>query len=300
MKDATGPRTWVFPNRNAIGLAAVLVGMGYAGLTQNNGAAYLLCFLLAGVALVSSVHAWANVRGIAVEAQGPRAVFAGEELAVKVRARSERRRVHDGIALRAVSGGTAALFPLIAAEGAAEGQVLARAEWRGVYATLRMRIESRCPLGFWTARTTVEMAAPHHVYPEPNGDRPLPITRAATRAGSGGTRAEGDDFAGVRAWRAGESQRHIDWKAVARGQPLLIKEWSGEPDTTVHLDWDALGDLPAEARLSQLARWIVQAERGGQLYALRLPDSTTPPARGESHYHACLRRLAEFPGEDGA
>ena len=124
----------------------------------------------------------------------------------------------------------------------------------------------------------------------------MPLAPAPARTGRDGTRTEGDDFGGVRAWRTGESQRHIDWKAAARGQPLLIKLWSGDADTTVVLDWDTLGDLPPEARLRQLARWIVQAERGGSQYELRLPGGTLPLARGDAHYHACLRRLAEFPG----
>jgi uncharacterized protein (DUF58 family) len=142
----------------------------------------------------------------------------------------------------------------------------------------------------------VSIAAPHWVYPASAGTRPLPVTLAPARAARDGTRTEGDDFGGVRAWRVGESQRHIDWKAAARGQPLLIKQWSGDADTTVVLDWDTLADLAPEARLSQLARWIVQAERGGSQYALRLPGVALPAARGEAHFHACLRRLAEYSG----
>jgi len=291
------PTTRVMPNRNTVGLFAVLLAMWYAGVTQNNGAAYLLCFVFLGVSLVSIVHAWANLRGIAVEAHVLRAAFAGEEFAVNVRISSARRRDLDGIYLLPADGGTSAHFPLVAADAPADGRLTVIAARRGVFATLRLQIESNYPLGFFTARSTGEVAAPHTVYPAPRGELPLPISVTAARSGSGGLRAEGDDFAGVRAWRAGESQRHIDWKAVARGQPLVIKEWSGDTDGTVLLAWESLGDLPTETRLSQLARWIAQAERGGQLYALRLPGVQLPAARGEAHYHACLRRLAEFPAE---
>ena len=41
---------------------------------------------------------------------------------------------------------------------------------------------------------------------------------------------EGDDFAGVRAYVPGESQRHIDWRAVARGQPLMTKQFAAEAE----------------------------------------------------------------------
>ena len=105
----------------------------------------------------------------------------------------------------------------------------------------------------------------------------------------------GDDFAGTRAYQSGESQRHIDWKAVARGQPLLVKQWAGEADQTLHLDWASLSHLDVEARLSQLTRWVLIAERTGASYGLRLPEITIAPARGDVHFHNCLRALALHP-----
>ena len=285
----------VVPNRNTIGLVAVLAGMWYAGVTQSNGAAYLLCFVLASVAAVSTVHAWANLKGITIEADAIKTVFAGEEIIVPLRAASARRREHFGVRVVPIDGGKPAVFPALTREGTVASSLHVRAARRGVFAELSVRIESRYPLGFFTARRKVQLAAPHCVYPAPAGNRALPVSLAPAQMGREGTRAEGDDFGGVRAWRAGESQRHIDWKAAARGQPLLIKQWFGDTDTTVVLDWDLLGDLSPELRLSQLARWIVQAERGGAQYALRLPGVSLAPGRGEAHYHACLRRLAEFP-----
>jgi uncharacterized protein (DUF58 family) len=287
-------RTWVLPNRNAIGLVAVLAGMWYAGVTQSNGAAYLLCFVLASVAAVSTVHTWSNLKGVVIEADAIHTVFAGEELSVPLRAWSVRGRGHFGIRVVPLGGGAPAVFPALPPHGATAGLMRARALQRGSFATLPVRIESRFPLGFFTARRKVTLAAQHCVYPAPAGSRPLPVSLAPARAGRDGTRTEGDDFGGVGAWRTGESQRHIDWKAAARGQPLLIKQWSGDADTTIVLDWDLLADLAPEARLSQLARWVVQAERGGSQYALRLPGASVPPARGEAHYHSCLRRLAEL------
>ena len=250
-------RTWVLPNRNALGLVAVLAGMWYAGITQSNGAAYLLCFVLASVAAVSALHAWANLKGVAIEADAIHAVFAGEELSVPLRASSARQREHFGIRVVPVGGGAAAIFPSLSRQGNVSSTLRPRAAHRGAFETLRVRIESRYPLGFFTARRAIVLPARHCIYPAPAGHRPLPVSLAPARTGRDGTRAEGDDFGGVRAWRTGESQRHIDWKAAARGQPLLIKQWSGDADTTVVLDWESLADLAPEARLSQLARWIV-------------------------------------------
>ena len=98
------PRVWVLPNRNTIGLVAVLLAMCYAGLSQTNGAAYLLAFVLAGVAAVSVVHTWANLRGVTFTADPIAPAFAGDELAVTLVAASDRQRAHAGIAVTAPDG----------------------------------------------------------------------------------------------------------------------------------------------------------------------------------------------------
>lgn len=286
--------TWLRPNRNTLGLGAVLLAMWYAGASQSNGAAYLLCFVLTGVAIVSIMHAWANLRGVTLEADPIRPVFAGEELIVKLHARSERHRAHFGLKLRTRGATRPAELGTVPADGSVAAELPMRADRRGFFPTVRVQLASNFPLGFFTASRGVVLAQPHFIYPEPAGTRPLPVSPAPSRHARDGHRTEGDDFGGVRAWRTGESQRHIDWKAAARGQPLLVKQWFGDTDETLHFEWEMLAGLDTEARLSQFARWIVQAERDGASYGVRLPGFTREPARGEAHYHACLRALAQF------
>ena len=146
------PRTWVLPNRNTIGLAAVLAGMWYAGITQSNGAAYLLCFVLGAVAVVSTVHAWANLQGVTIEADAVKSVFAGEEMAVPLRAASARRREHFGLRVSALTGGSVVALPTLTGPATVGGVLRVRAGERGVFATLPIQIESRFPLGFFTVR----------------------------------------------------------------------------------------------------------------------------------------------------
>jgi uncharacterized protein (DUF58 family) len=290
---------WLLPNRNTIGLAAVLFGMGYAGLTQSNGAAYLLCFLLGSVAAVSVLHSWANLKGIELEIDPIEPVFAGGEMLVRVHTSTTRRCEHFGIRVRPIAGGRAVNFDRVPRAGSVAGELRVRAAECGAFSTLALRIETRYPLGFFTARRKVRLAARHHVYPAPAGSLPLPVSYSPARTGREGGQIEGDDFGGVRAWQPGESQRHIDWKAAARGQPLLTKRWSGDADTAIVLDWELLAGQSPESRLSQLARWIVQAEHGQSAYSLRLPAGVNvPPGRGDAHFHHCLRLLAEMPNRE--
>jgi uncharacterized protein (DUF58 family) len=49
-----------------------------------------------------------------------------------------------------------------------------------------------------------------------------------------------------------------------------------------------------ESRLSILCQWVLQAERFGQAYGLRLPGIAIPPSRGEAQRNRCLEALALF------
>ena len=294
---ASRSHVWVLPNRNTIGLGAVLVAMWYAGASQTNGAAYLLAFVLASVAAVSSVHTWANLRGVTITADPITPVFAGEDLIVPLVAMSERNRTHCAITVRAPGAAESAQFGEIGPAGVQRARLAVPAVRRGCFASLPLRATSIFPLGFFAARSRTMLRQPYCIYPRPLGSRPLPRALAPTREPRDGQRVEGDDFGGVRTWQTGESQRHIDWKAAARGQPLLIKQWTGDARESLMLDFSNVPGGDLEARLSQLARWIVQAERDALVYAVRLPGAEMPPASGDRHFHECLRALATFAEE---
>ncbi len=287
------PRVLVLPNRNTLGLAAVLGAMWYAGASQSNGAAYLLCFVLASVAAVSAIHAWANLRGVRVKADAIAPAFAGGEISVPLVLSTESG---PALAMRLDAGEPVNAVELkeVPTGRVQRATVRVTATRRGRFDEVRIRATSLYPLGFFTARLTFAVRQAHYVYPAPEGAAPLPRSLAPGRQQREGARAEGDDFAGTRTWLPGESQRHIDWKAAGRGQPLLTKQWAGDSDETLVLAWNALPQLDPEARLSQLARWVVLAERGGATYGLSIPGLQLPPSRGDAHYHACLRALADL------
>jgi len=267
--------------------------MCYAGASQSNGAAYLLCFVLTGLAVVSLVHAWANLHGLAYSAASIRPVFAGENLLVPLIAAGRKGRTHFGVFLGAP--GAKPVGPVtISSLAPSRLEVPCPAGKRGHFRSVPLEVTSEYPLGFLTARQRVTLEQDYYVYPAPLGSIPLPRILAPTRQPREGTRHEGDDFGGVRMWLPGESQRHIDWKAAARNDTLLTKQWTGEVDDILRFDWSTLAGLDLEARLSQLSKWILIAERGFESYELRLPGRTFPAARGDKHFHECLRALATF------
>lgn len=60
------------------------------------------------------------------------------------------------------------------------------------------------------------------------------------------------------------------------------------------LDWNDAHGADVEGRLSVLSQWVIQAERFGQSYGLRIPGVAIVPGRGEAHRTRCLEALALF------
>jgi uncharacterized protein (DUF58 family) len=286
----------VYPTKSLVGLLFVLAAMWYAASSQNSPAVYLLLFALAAVFLVSIPHTLLNLAGVTIALESVKPAFAGQEVSLPAEIMNGSRAARHGINLaRSGSGEERKRIDHIPAGRAARVTLRFPARQRGEHKIGTLCLTSAYPLGFIRVLQKFAASQTYIVYPKPAGDLQLPLSRARSRdSRPQADTGEGDDFAGVRAYVTGESQRHIDWKAVARGQPLMTKQFAAEAEGSVHLDFSALRNADVEDRLSQLALWVIEAERVRRPYGLRLPDIEIPPAVGQSHFHQCLRALSLF------
>lgn len=286
----------VYPTKIFAGLLFVLFAMWYASVSQNNAASYLLLFFTLAVFLVSIPHTLLNLNGLRITIESVKPAFAGKEIAVPIEVLNQSRRTRHGCAVTLPGREeTGELVDAIGGGSAARVTLRFAAETRGEYEIVQAQLRSSYPLGFLAASRSIAARQRYIVYPAPEGDARLPVTGSNV----GGLQrealiSEGDDYSGVRAYVPGESQRQIDWKAVARGQPLMTKQFTAETGDVLWLDFDALPFLQHEQRLSQLALWIIEAERARRKYGLRLPGTEISPVSGDVHYHRCLRALALF------
>ena len=284
------------PTRSLAGLLFVLVAIWYGASSQNNAASYLLLFALMSVFLVSIPRTLSNLGGLQATAESIKPAFAGQEVSLPLEVTNESRATRYGIALTLPDLGDACeRIDEIPADKATRTILRFPAVTRGEHEIGRVHLTSVYPLGFLRVLKQLPSAQRYVVYPKPAGDQRLPTETA--RSGQASSRrepGEGDDFAGVRAYVRGESQRHIDWKAVARGQALMTKQFTAEADGLLYLDLRAVRLDDLEAQLSQLALWVIEAERARRPYGLRLPAVEIRPSLGEPHLHRCLRELALF------
>ena len=285
-------RLYIVPTRAGLAFAVLLLLMLLAGLNYGNSLALLLTFVLVGFALVVMQQCHRNLLGTELLAVSAPPVFAG---------------TCGKVQLTLGSGGGGARLQLTAAlphapekpldvppHGAQRLELPLPAPTRGLVRLERLRLATAHPFGLFRAWTWVHTPIEMLVYPQPRGSLPMPAQPGVRHGAQAASAAGTDEWAGLRPFRDGDSPRHVDWKAYAREAPLLVKEYTQGAAELRDFDFARLPLADSEARLSQLARWVVDAEAHGERYGLTLPGVHLAAGHGPEHRHRCLAALALF------
>ncbi|MCE7032459.1 DUF58 domain-containing protein [Lysobacter sp. GX 14042] len=289
-------RVYVLPTRFGLFYGALLAAMLLGALNYNNNPALLLGLLLAGGGLASLVAAQLQLTGLEVTGVEAEPVPAGSALVLRAHARADDGRERRGLRVAAERDPQrTALLDLDHGKG--EARLDIPTTRRGWHRAPRLQVATTRPLGLARAWGLVWPADPLLVYPRPEPEGP-PLPSGSGDRVQHRLHASGDDVHHLRQYRPGDSRRTIAWKASARRDTLLVREYDEPLGADVVLDWAAAGSADREARIARLARWVDEAERDGRRYRLVLPGQPPiGPGRGPHHRHACLRALALMPDD---
>lgn len=297
-------RVYIFPSRAGLAFLGVIGLMLIGAINYDNALAFLLVFLLVGLLFTSMLHTWRNLAGLALASVDAEPVFAGLPARFTLSFVDTCARPRRALTLQRMQPRTRIWWWPRPAEGRAECGTLAAPAMqivlpaptvqRGWLALGRVEISSNYPLGLLHAWAYLDDPARCLVYPAPGGALPLPGERRGA-GGEGGEAAGHDDFAGLRPYALGDSLRSVHWKAVARGGELVVKQMRGAGGTH-WLRWQDTATLrDDEARLAQLARWVVTLDATGQRFGLELPQLVLEPDSGPVQRARALRALALWP-----
>jgi uncharacterized protein (DUF58 family) len=81
---------------------------------------------------------------------------------------------------------------------------------------------------------------------------------------------------------------------MAKTGELVSRDEARSQAMVLWLDLRLTGLTDAERQLSRLCAWVLQAERLGLDYGLRLGAVTLGPDQGEAHKQRCLEALARY------
>ncbi|MBA3773151.1 MAG: DUF58 domain-containing protein [Ramlibacter sp.] len=291
----TQRNVYILPTRPGLMLGATLLVLLVGSINYQLNLGYLLTFLLAGSGVVSMHLGHATLRGLTMNLLAPDAQFAGSSATVSIVLTNDRATARHGIGL-AMFDATHAdrwVWADVPPLGRCTVHTAFKPGRRGLHRVPPLTAETRFPLGTFRVWTVWRPAAQVLVYPAPE-PFPPPLPPGEPRAGGAGpaqVRSAGD-FDGVRAYRRGDPRKLVVWKKAAKADELVSRDSEQAQRQELWLDFAQTGQLAAEHKLSRLAAWVLQAERLGLDYGLRLPGQQIEPASGEAHKRSCLEALA--------
>ncbi|MFO1399902.1 MAG: DUF58 domain-containing protein [Steroidobacteraceae bacterium] len=273
-----------------------------AGLNYTNSLALLLTFLLAGVALVALYECHRGLHGLRIVAAEASDAFEGTRGELRLGVENTATLPRQGLRLRAAlepagaaAAGAAAARNDIAPRSSGSLHCAWVAGRRGRQPIEALSLSTTLPLGLFRCWTWLHLPIEAIVYPAPIGPLPLPAP-GARRQAAGARATEGEEeWSALRPYQSGDSPRAVAWKAWARGAPLLVARYEALGGGEHRFDLEHTPGAGLEARLRQLAAWIVAAEERGERYGLRIGHTELAPALGAVHRQLCLRALALHP-----
>ncbi len=285
-------RVFILPTRQGLLFSIVLLLILTGSVNYDLNMGYALTFLLAGLGLASILQTHRNLANLSINWGRAQAVFSGQHIEFTIIFENLARYTRYSIGVQVKGDET--LFHDVATKSSTTAIVSTIAKQRGLMTCPRLHIFTRFPLGLFRAWAIIEPDLTCLIYP-------LPETKLtpyhSTPGGISGTINQGegnDDFSTLRNYRYGDPATHVAWKALAREQGLLTKQFTGQESAELWFDWDSMTGMETEARLSRLCRWVVNADQTGATYGLKLPGWSIPPSNGINHRAICLKSLALF------
>lgn len=282
---------YILPTRFGWLYSLLLVGLLVGSINYSLSLGFAMTFLLAGLGTISMLHTWRNLAYLKITFRRAKPVFAGEIAQFELVVANENNFARYNI-FASFTGGESDVQD-IAALGENSFKLSLISQKRGWLSAPRVRFSTEFPVSLFHVWAYAETKSQCLIYPNPGlPSQRLPSADADGESGQLSSSQGDEDFAGHRHYQFGDSPKRVDWKASSREQGLLVKQFQGEATSTLWLDFNATTGSNLEQRISQLTRWVLEADKQALKYGLRLPQQSIQPSTGRNHYHQCLTALA--------
>ncbi|GJL82544.1 MAG: hypothetical protein DHS20C01_21780 [marine bacterium B5-7] len=291
-------KVYILPTRFGMLYAGAILMMLLVSVNYNNGLGHLFTFMLVAIGIVAMHYTQRNLVGLSVSIHPGKPVFSGDMAQGSVRVHETRHRSRYALWLR--GGDSQSRFDL-PADGHTRIELNFKTGSRGWQPLPEIYFVSIFPVGLLCAWSKRLVQGPDNevsqlVYPRPAAVWSSPISFDSQAHGAGnGSHADDGDFRGLRGHRKEDPPSRIHWRNSARGSGLVSKQFEGTGSAGICLDYADTRNTDHESRLSELCRWILDADSAGTSYALRLPGLSIAADQGGRHRARCLKALALCP-----
>lgn len=286
-------RIFILPTDRGLGFVILITLLLLIAFVYNNNLAYLLAFLLASIFFIAILHSYRSLSGLVLRSGQSKPVFSGQAAGFNIHIDNSTNK--ERLQLKISLLQTTETISLLA-HSQAQVTLHSATGKRGWQKAGTLTISSTYPLGLFRAWSPLRFNLNVLVYPKPaNTEIPFPETPASqSEQGTASTHKGNDDFFGLQSYQPGDAIKHIHWKSYAKGLGVFSKQYDGESSDQIWLNYIQTPGHGIEERLSQLCRWLIDAEQAGISYGFSIPGLKLEPANGQHHYQKCLEALALF------
>ena len=283
-------RIYIMPTRFGLIFAVLLLAMLIGALNFNNNPALLLTLMVVATTMIGFHHNVGQLNHVELQGVSGDPVHAGQRMRLRLALSAKSSGERPQLVLDQDRCETRFVLP---AQGQCVAEIDVATTRRGRMPVGRFRLWTEYPFGITWAWSVLHPDTHVLVYAAPEAvAQPLPV--GDPRMQGKRLRRPGEDWHGLREHRAGDPPKHIAWKASARQERFLVKEFADPTSDALLLDWFDLA-LDKEARISRLTRWVLDARDRQLPFRLRLPEQTLGPGVGPVFAASCLRELALLP-----
>lgn len=283
-------RIFILPTHRGLNFVILTALLLLIAFVYNNNLVYLLAFLLASIFFITILHSYKSLAGLVLQKGRSKAIFAGEAAGFEIHIANPVDVERYNLQIKLEQTESLTMEP----QSKSSITLYSLTQKRGWHTAGTVTLSSTYPLGLFRVWSPIRFNLKALVYPKPSPhELPFPESHLV-QSQQGFSQKGADDFYGLKAYLPGDSTKHIHWKAFAKGQGLFSKQYSGDSSAEIWLEYDNTPGHNVEERLSQLCRWVIDAERAGVQYGFCLPGLKLSPDNGLSHYRKCLEALALF------
>jgi uncharacterized protein (DUF58 family) len=274
-----------------------------AAINTGNNLIYLILAMMMSILAVSYTALLINLRGLVLTVNMPRPVFAMQGAYMEMRIRNTKG-LFGSYSLRiglpeGIEGG--GVFGHVPSRSSVTVEIPVLFRRRGVYQYGDFLIESCFPFIFFTKKTRVRVEGEAVVYPETRELDEAVESSGYTEGSATFRHGRGEDLLSVRELTESDDMRSIHWKASAKREKLMVKEFSEEMPRTITIVLDNASPPAPEAfehAVSLAASFSQRFVREGMYVGLLACGRFLEPGGGVGHLYRLLDVMARIGEED--
>lgn len=164
---------------------------------------------------------------------------------------------------------------------------------RGHWQMPEIKVLSYYPFRFWRCWSTLKLAHEGVGLVAPQVNQGLVLDYDNERLSPDRKADISDHLSHLEAYREGHSRSAIDWKSSAKADRLLTKTFEQQQSDNRWISFQCTqGDV--ETRLSIMVHWLLEAERSGCAFGVRLPGKEIGIGAGKMHQARCWRMISLY------